>query len=64
METLCRLYLELANVVPSSCLSVREIQLRGLLKEARQYIADAGSHEEPGEHQAAVLSDIDRILKE
>jgi hypothetical protein len=36
-------------------------RLRSLLKEARQYVSDAGSHEEPGEHQQALLSDIDRF---
>lgn len=43
----------------------REIMQRhlALLKEARQYVADAGSYEEPGEHQAALLSDIDAALK-
>jgi hypothetical protein len=59
---LCKLYLELANVVPANCLSSREIKLRGLLKEARQYVSDAGSFEEPGEHQQALLSDIDQLL--
>lgn len=38
-------------------------RLRALLKEARQYVSDAGSYEEPGEHQAALLADIDRALK-
>lgn len=37
-------------------------RLRDLLKEARQYVADAGCEEEPGEHQAKLLADIDAIL--
>ena len=28
MEQLCKLYLELANVVPADCLSMREIDLK------------------------------------
>lgn len=28
METLCKLYLELANIVPEDCISAREIKLR------------------------------------
>jgi hypothetical protein len=28
METLCKLYLELANVVPSDCISAREVALK------------------------------------
>lgn len=38
------------------------VRLRRLLKEARQYVADAGCEEEPGEHQAKLLADIDAIL--
>ncbi len=44
------------------CAEAKIERLRALLKEARQYVADAGSYEEPGEHQAALLSDIDTAL--
>jgi hypothetical protein len=32
MEILCKLYLELANVVPPDCKSARELKLEGALK--------------------------------
>lgn len=45
-------------------LRARNELLHGLLKEARQYVSDAGNYEEPGEHQAALLFAIDATLKE
>jgi hypothetical protein len=38
-------------------------RLHSLLWNARQYVSDAGSYEEPGEHQQALLADIDAVLK-
>jgi hypothetical protein len=39
METLMKLYLELANVVPSDCLSSRELALLTTIEEARKRLA-------------------------
>lgn len=44
-ETLCRLYLELANVVPPACRSARELKMLrtiGMLRAALRNIAAIG----------------------
>lgn len=43
METLCKLYLELANVVPKECISSREIALMNVIAEARRRLAKSRS---------------------
>ena len=43
METMCKLYLELSNIVPHSCISARELRLR----QALERIANCGQSIEP-----------------
>ncbi len=61
MEIICKLYLELATVVPLNCKTAREIKLCRLLKEARRYVADIRSRENSYDStpSAWLLSDID-----
>lgn len=60
MEAICKLYLELANVVPEKCVSSREIQLLGLLRDSYVYVAGEGRSQE---HRNALALDIARQLK-
>ena len=43
METLCKIYLELANIVPATCVSARELKMRHALEQ----IANCGQSIEP-----------------
>ena len=61
MDVLCRLYLELANVVPADCVSSRELKLGrtiGKFGVALRMIA-AGGGDPPSEFAARILAEVE-----
>ena len=47
MEILCKLYLELANVMPDDCISAREYRLRAENAKLRAVLKAARKHIDP-----------------
>jgi hypothetical protein len=63
MEILCRLYLELANVVPAACRSSRELKMlrtTGMLRAALRNIAAIGDPR-TAEFAARTLTEVDEL---
>jgi hypothetical protein len=56
-ETLCKLYLELANVVPKGCISSRELKLLSRIKKLR--LALGNIYLDPGRATIEARSALD-----